>query len=145
MESIGWGRPDAAQQQRMVQRPLAPDFFDSSLEWRRVFAEIWGTFLLVLVAAGGGVVAAMSSGRVTLGMVMVAPGIMVMAIIYFMGEVSGAHLNPAVTLAFAVRRNFPWKRVLGYIIWTTDRRHRCGHLPSRHVRDGWGSRRDAAR
>jgi len=97
-------------------RQLALDFFDPSLEWRRVFAEIWGTFLLVLVAAGGGVVAAMSGGRVTLGMMVVAPGIMVMAIIYFMGVVSGAHLNPAVTLAFAVRRNFPWGRVPGYIV-----------------------------
>ena len=116
MESIGRDRPDPAQQQRIVQRQLALDFFDSSLEWRRVFAETWGTFLLVLVAAGGGVVAAMSGGRVTLGMMVVAPGIMVMAIIYFMGAVSGAHLNPAVTLAFAVRRNFPWKRVPGYIV-----------------------------
>ncbi len=81
-----------------------------------MFAETWGTFLLVLVAAGGGVVAAMSGGRVTLGMIVVAPGLMVMAIIYFMGAVSGAHLNPAVTLAFAMRRNFPWKRVPSYII-----------------------------
>jgi aquaporin Z len=40
---------------------------------------------------------------------------MVMAIIYFMGTVSGAHLNPAVTIAFAIRRNFPWIRVPGYI------------------------------
>ena len=46
----------------------------------------------------------------------VAPGLMVMAIIYFMGTVSGAHLNPAVTLAFAVRRNFPWRRVPGYVL-----------------------------
>lgn len=45
-----------------------------------------------------------------------APGLMVMAIIYFMGAVGGAHLNPAITLAFAVRRNFPWNRVPGYII-----------------------------
>jgi aquaporin Z len=81
-----------------------------------VFAEAWGTFLLVLVAAGGGVVAAMSSGKVTLGMMVVAPGLMVMAIIYFMGAVSGAHLNPAVTLAFAVRRDFPWQRVPGYVV-----------------------------
>jgi aquaporin Z len=116
MEPIGQDRPDPSQQQRTVQRQLALDFFDSSLEWRRVFAETWGTFLLVLVAAGGGVVAALSGGKVTLGMMVVAPGIMVMAIIYFMGAVSGAHLNPAVTLAFAVRRNFPWKRVPGYIV-----------------------------
>ena len=100
----------------MVHRQLVPDFLDDSLEWRRVFAETWGTFLLVVVAAGGGVVGAISDGRVTLGMMVVAPGMMVMAIIYFMGSVSGAHLNPAVTLAFAVRRNFPWKRVPGYIV-----------------------------
>ncbi len=116
MESIEHGRPEAAQKQLMVHRQMAPDFFDPSLEWRRVFAEIWGTFLLVLVAAGGGAVAAMSNGRVTLAMIVVAPGIMVMAIIYFMGSVSGAHLNPAVTFAFAVRRNFPWKRVPGYVV-----------------------------
>jgi aquaporin Z len=39
---------------------------------------------------------------------------MVMAILYFMGTVSGAHLNPAVTVAFALRGNFPWRRVPGY-------------------------------
>ena len=41
---------------------------------------------------------------------------MVMAIILFMGKVSGAHLNPAVSLAFAVRGDFPWRRVPGYIV-----------------------------
>jgi aquaporin Z len=81
-----------------------------------VFAEIWGTFLLVVVAAGADVVAARSGGAVTLGMAVVAPGLMVMVVIYFMGTVSGAHLNPSVTLAFAVRRNFPWRRVPGYLI-----------------------------
>jgi aquaporin Z len=115
MDSTEQSLPEAAQQQLMDQRRSTLDFFDSSLEWRRIFAETWGTFLLVLVAAGGGVVGALSGGRVTLGMMVVAPGIMVMAIIYFMGVVSGAHLNPAVTLAFAVRRNFPWNRVPGYV------------------------------
>ena len=45
-----------------------------------------------------------------------APGLMVLAIILFMGKVSGAHLNPAVSLAFAARGDFPWRRVPGYVI-----------------------------
>ncbi|MGB7126567.1 MAG: aquaporin [Methylovirgula sp.] len=102
-------------QQRMLRGSATPDFLDSAHEWRRLFAEAWGTFLLVVVAAGAGVVGARSGGAITLGMKVVAPGIMVMAVIYFMGAVSGAHLNPAVTLAFAARRNFPWSRVPGYI------------------------------
>jgi aquaporin Z len=100
----------------MVRKHLPFDFLDPAHEWRRLFAEAWGTFLLVLVAAGGGVVAARSDGSVTLGMIVVAPGLMVMAIIYFMGTVSGAHLNPAVSLAFAARGNFPWGRVPGYVL-----------------------------
>jgi aquaporin Z len=99
----------------MLHPTAAPDFLDDAQEWRRLFSEAWGTFLLVVVAAGAGVVGAMSSGAVTLSMNVVAPGMMVMAIIYFMGSVGGAHLNPAVTLAFAARRNFPWIRVPGYI------------------------------
>ena len=100
----------------MLNPQVAPDFSDPALEWRRMFAEIWGTFLLVLVAAGGGVVRDLSGGSLSLAMIVVAPGLMVMAIIYFMGTVSGAHLNPAVTLAFAVRGNFPWRRVPGYVL-----------------------------
>jgi len=109
-------RQNVAQQGRMVQKQVSPNFLDPAHEWRRIFAEAWGTFLLVLVAAGGGIVATKSGGAVTLGMEVVAPGLMVMVIIYFMGTVSGAHLNPAVTLAFAVRRNFPWRRVPGYVL-----------------------------
>jgi aquaporin Z len=101
---------------RMLHATAAPDFLKSGLEWRRLFSEIWGTFLLVMVAAGAGITGVLSGGAVTLSMKVVAPGLMVMAIIYFMGSVGGAHLNPAVTLAFAVRRNFPWNRVPGYII-----------------------------
>jgi len=61
------------------------------------------------------VVDARSHGQVPLDARVVAPGLMVMAVIYFMGTVSGAHLNPAVTISFALRRNFPWKRVPGYV------------------------------
>ncbi len=93
------------------------DFLDERLEWRRLFSELWGTFLLVLVAAGAGVVGALPAGTsLSLPVKVVAPGLMVMAIIYFMGTVSGAHLNPAVTLAFALRGDFPWHRVPGYLV-----------------------------
>ncbi len=105
-----------SEQRIVVERKAFTDFFDSSLEWRRLFSEGWGTFLLVVVAAGADVVAAESNGAVTPAMAVVAPGLMVMAIIYFMGTISGAHLNPAVTLAFAVRGNFPWKRVPLYLV-----------------------------
>jgi aquaporin Z len=70
----------------MLRRQLPPDFLDPAHEWRRLFAETWGTFLLVVVAAGGRVVAAKSGGAATLGMIVVALGLMVMAIIYFMGR-----------------------------------------------------------
>jgi aquaporin Z len=102
-------------QQRMLDGSAAPDFLEARYEWRRLFAETWGTFLLVVVAAGAVVVGAQSNGSISLSMKVVAPGLMVMSIIYFMGTVSGAHLNPTVTLAFAVRRNFPWSRVPGYV------------------------------
>ena len=90
------------------------DFDDPRLEWRRLFSEMLGTFFLVLVAAGGGLLHA--KGQISLAAAVVAPGLMVMAIILFMGAVSGAHLNPAVSLAFALRGDFPWKRLPGYII-----------------------------
>ena len=92
-------------------------FDDSSLEYRRLFSGR-RAFLLVVVAAGGGVCrhrrhsAGSHAGDETL-----APhGMMVMGIIFFMGTISGAHLNPAVTLAFAARDTLPWLRVPGYIV-----------------------------
>jgi aquaporin Z len=90
------------------------DFDDPRKEWRRLFSELLGTFALVLAAAGGGLLH--GKGQISLAAAVVAPGLMVMAIILFMGAVSGAHLNPAVSLAFALRGDFPWKRVPGYIV-----------------------------
>lgn len=114
----GTGEPVLAWLQRRArgQELSALDFDNPRLEYRRLFSEVWGTFLLVLVAAGGGVIGATAFGSgLTLAMKALAPGIVVMAIIFFMGTISGAHLNPAVTLAFAIRGNFPWLRVPGYI------------------------------
>jgi aquaporin Z len=93
------------------------DFLDDSYEWRRLFSEVLGTFFLVLVAVGGGMVNARFGGNaVPYGARVVAPGLMVAAIILFMGTVSGAHLNPAVSISFALRGDFPWKRVPAYIV-----------------------------
>jgi aquaporin Z len=102
------GRPNALVRQF--------DFTDDSYEWRRLFSEVFGTFLLVLVAAGGPIVEARFGHVVSTAALVVAPGLMVMAIILFMGAVSGAHLNPAVTIAFTLRTDFPLRRVPLYIV-----------------------------
>src|ERR1700678_4622309 len=91
------------------------NFNDPHQEWRRLFSELLGTFLLVLVAAGAGMMGHAFPGVISRQAAVVAPGLMVMAIILAMGKVSGAHLNPVVSIAFALRSDFPWRRVLGYI------------------------------
>ena len=85
---------------------------------RRLFAEVFGTFALVTVAAGADTIAALTDGEVTPVARAVAPALMVMALIYAVGDVSGAHFNPAVTLAFALRRDFPWRLVPAY--WAAE-------------------------
>ena len=90
-------------------------FADPSQKWRRLFAELLGTFFLVLVAAGGGMMGQAFPDTISRTAAVVAPGLMVMSVILFMGRVSGAHLNPAVSVAFSLRGDFPWRRVPGYI------------------------------
>jgi aquaporin Z len=100
--------------QRLVS--VFQDFQDPSQEWRRLFSELLGTFFLVLVAAGGGVMGQAFPNTISRTAAVVAPGLMVLAIILFMGKISGAHLNPAVSIAFALRGDFPWRRVPAYIV-----------------------------
>jgi aquaporin Z len=96
-------------------RGIAPSMAkrDASLP-QRLIAEMLGTFALVFVAAGSEVAASLSHGEVSTAARAVAPGLMVMAVIYAFGDISGAHVNPAVTLAFAVRGVFEWARVPAY-------------------------------
>jgi aquaporin Z len=111
-------RPSArleAMWQRDVIKPL-DDFQDPSQEWRRLFSELLGTFFLVLVACGGGVMGEAFPNTISRSAAVTAPGLMVLGIILFMGKVSGAHLNPAVSVAFSLRGDFPWRRVPGYIV-----------------------------
>jgi aquaporin Z len=79
-------------------------------------AEAVGTFFLVSAAAGGEVVAVVSKGQLGTVAKVAAPGLVVMAFIYALGDVSGAHFNPAVTLAFAARGGFRWSCVPAYWI-----------------------------
>ena len=93
------------------------DFWNNSYEGRRLFSELLGTFFLLLVAVGGGMVNTRFGGdAVPYGAAVVSPALIVAAIILFMGTVSGAHLNPAVSTAFAARGDFPWKPVPAYIV-----------------------------
>jgi aquaporin Z len=101
-------------EQRLEQMVQA--FDDPTREWRRLCAELLGTFFLVLVAAGGPMMATAFPGSVSRTAAVVAPALMVMAVILSMGKVSGAHLNPAVSVAFALRSDFPWRRVPGYVV-----------------------------
>src|SRR5689334_2932679 len=119
------GRQDAVRHAAVAMRSIGQpnsvvgefDFWDDKYEARRLFSELLGTFFLVLVAVGGGMVSARFGGNaVPYGAKVVAPALMVAAIILFMGTVSGAHLNPAVSFAFALRGDFPWKRVPAYIV-----------------------------
>ena len=110
------------------------DFKDPRQEWRRIVSEVLGTFFLVLVAAGGGMMGHAFPGVISRTAAVVAPGLMVMAIILFMGKISGVHLNPAVSIAFALRQDFPWRRVPG-CRGPARRRHAGGTVPPcRHQR-----------
>ena len=104
----------AEKEERFLQ--ALSDFQNPDQEWRRLFSELYGTFLLVIVAAGGGMMSQAFPNTITRTAAVVAPGLMVMGIIMFMGTVSGAHLNPAVSIAFSLRGDFPWRRVPGYVI-----------------------------
>src|SRR5215475_358974 len=83
--------------------------------WIRLIIEFLGTFVLVTVAAGSGVINHyVGGGPISRTAAVIAPGAVVMAMIYAWGPLSGLHINPAVTAAFASRRVFPAGWVVPY-------------------------------
>jgi aquaporin NIP len=85
------------------------------MNWRNYFSEYMGTFAMVFCGTGAIVINQVSGGVITHLGIAITFGLVVAAMIFALGDVSGAHMNPAVTLSFAVSRRFPWKEVVPYI------------------------------
>jgi len=83
---------------------------------RKYIAEIIGTFALVFCGTGAIIIDHQTNGSITHVGIAITSGLIVMAMIYALGNISGAHLNPAVTIAFSIAKKFEWKQVTPYIL-----------------------------
>src|SRR6476660_3726272 len=83
---------------------------------RRLAAELLGTFALVFTGTGAVVINDVSGGTISHVGVALTFGLVVLAMIYAVGDISGAHLNPAVTIGFFAARRFSLRQVWPYIL-----------------------------
>ena len=82
---------------------------------KKYYSEFIGTFLMMFCGTGAMIIDETTNGSVTHVGVALTWGLIIMSLIYALGETSGAHFNPAVTIAFTVNKNFPLKLVLPYL------------------------------
>ena len=82
----------------------------------KLIAEFLGTFALVFAGTGAVVIDEVTGGAVTHVGVALTFGLIVLAMIYTLGDISGAHINPAVTIAFSVAGRFSWKDAAPYVV-----------------------------
>ncbi|KAL6627232.1 hypothetical protein ACP70R_030958 [Stipagrostis hirtigluma subsp. patula] len=83
---------------------------------QKIIAEILGTYFMIFAGCGSVVVNLSTKGTVTFPGICAVWGLVVMVLVYSVGHISGAHFNPAVTVAFATCGRFPWKQVPSYVV-----------------------------
>ena len=83
---------------------------------KKYYAEAIGTYMMVFCGTGAIIINQEMNGVITHPGIAATFGLIVAAVIYALGDVSGAHINPAVTIAFALRKVFPVKEIIPYVL-----------------------------
>src|SRR5215216_1236810 len=100
----------------MLFRCFGWEMLRMNARWRSwVVGEFFGTFLLVFFGCGSVATAVLTGAQVGIFQVAIVWGIGIATAIYLTGSLSGAHLNPAVTISLAASAGFPWRNVSKYI------------------------------